>query len=220
MSCTNIPTTFCTERPFPSFTVSVPKEQHEARISLTITDGHGSKVNTEVDFSKLVYLKQNNNETVSYTISGIIFRKVSSKCAGHFKIFVKVGKYVFKSGKIFIVSCNTFNRQRKVKQGLSPTDSIELLPYIGREYKNRLNNIGFKTIKDLALLHESLHKEGGSMPTRNVWEKVSHAGGILTLNRFFQVVDISHNLCKKQAMYTQKRRTVLPPLSSFNLPLF
>ena len=218
MSCTNIPTTFCTERPFPSFTVSVPKE-HEAEIALTITDGHGSKVNTEVDFSKLVYLKQNNNETVSYTISGMIFRKVSSKCAGHFKIFVKVGNYIFKSGKITIVSCNTFNRQRKVKQGLTPTDSIELLPYIGREYKTRLNGFGFKTIKDLALLHESLHKER-SMATRNVWEKVSHAGGILTLNRFFRVVDISYNLCKNQAMSTQKRRTVLPPLSSLNLPTF
>lgn len=218
MNCNYYCNTFCTERPFPPLTVSIPKK-NQADPLVIIKNGYGLKVSdTEVDLSNLNCSKHDNGEMVNYVISGIIFRKVSSKCGTHFKIFVKIGNSLFKSGKIVIVSCATFNRQRQVKQGLTPTSSIELLPYIGREYKKRLNNLGYTTIKDLALLHESLHKEG-SVGIRRVWQMISNMGGLLTLDRFFKVVEISHNLCKSQVV-TKRRRTVLPPLSSFNLPHF
>lgn len=55
-------------------------------------------------------------------------------------------------------------------------------------YVKRLSDMGISTVRDMALLHESLCVDG-SRKLRTTWRQIALKGGYLTLDYFFYVVD-------------------------------
>eukprot|EP00298_Acanthocystis_sp_HF-20_P018156 c2190_g1_i1.p1 GENE.c2190_g1_i1~~c2190_g1_i1.p1 ORF type:complete len:445 (-),score=134.47 c2190_g1_i1:99-1433(-) len=195
-----------THRPFPAIVLHVVDSANEIytkadewHVSLHLIDAEGKNVD------HLMAQSENSRRLIIrkgiVTICGIRFNAVTSKNGGHFKLEFRVSSpsvaadkiQPFHSNPFTVLSCRLFHQPKAPLHKLQASDSLSMMPGIGRLYAKRFASLGISTISQLAnlnisnmdlkeqqKLNESLRKDKGTLTMTKLEEYILQAQEIVT----------------------------------------
>jgi len=148
-------------------------------------------------------------------ISGLRFLAVSSKHGKAFRLELSCPEHSllkFKTDEIAVLSERLKSEKKALSiDELSPDDAIQRVPGIGKSYLHRWNQLGFKTVRDLA----SISVAPRDRPTRlELLGKLRKARGALTESRLMQLLRDAHGIVgreKQQRDQAQQQEKQQPP---------